>query len=172
MIYLKCTNAVLRHIRLRKDGLETASPSPAVFGNWYVNLFPVDGRIAFLYMSERTFLSFILMEGMKIDAARLSGAFIGGLAQVLAIESYSELTIDRVVADYEQGMFAHSRDASDLGSLTNLIQDYRGAIDDEGGLVRCDIGRIIMMINRRPNKRLGWHTPLEMTAQLLDSAAT
>ena len=169
MFYLKSTGPVIAHLGLRRKDLFAPTDTTSILGNWYVNHFPVERRHAFIFMSERTLLSFILLEGRKADATKLFGSFIAGLSQLLELESFSPEHIDRVIDSYNEGAISPTTSASEIGSLNSLIQDYLHRIRHRGGLSQCDIGSIIQAVNRGPCRRLGWANALERTSEVVSS---
>jgi hypothetical protein len=169
---LKCTRAVAARARLKRACLAPAASTNAVLGNWYVALLPLGERNAFVYMSERTLLSFIMLEGERINPEKLSTCLVHGIYTVLGLAGFNPSDCERVLADYSAGSFAPADDASLLGSLSNIAQDYAGFIDHDGGLSHCSISDIIFSINSRPSKRLGFNSPFEVTASLVRGVAT
>jgi len=172
MVFLKCTRAVLRRARLKKEHLCAATSSDALLGNWYVTLARIEGRNAFIYMSERSLLTFLMLEGERIDPQKLSGVLHFGLGQTLSFDSVPRADMARAQADCAAGMFTAADDLSLLGTLTNLVEDYRFFIENDGGLNRCNISAIVRDINSKPHRRLGFQTPYQVTGQLLQSVAT
>jgi len=63
MLLLKCTTDVQKQIGLPKEQLLPAVPADALLGHWMVNRFHLERRQAFIFMSESTLLSFILLQG-------------------------------------------------------------------------------------------------------------
>jgi hypothetical protein len=157
---------------MKRDSLGPAGSTDAVLGNWYVTLTQVDGGNAFVYMSERSLLSFIMLEGERITPVKLFSSFVRGLLIVLEMAGHPESVRDRILRDYSVGTVSRADDLSVLGSLTNIALDYAAFIEGDGGLPRCNLSEIIMSINSRPSKRLGFDSPLEVTASLLRGAAT
>jgi hypothetical protein len=169
--YLQCTRAVAARARLGRERLPAASPTDAVLGNWHVTLQHLADGNAFVYMSERTQLSFLMLEGERITPQKLSTSLLRGMLLVLEMDAYPPSICERVLADYSAGAFARATDLSVLGALTNLALDYAACIEEDGGLPRCDLGQIIHVLNHRPSKRLGWQSPFEATATLLRAGA-
>lgn len=164
MLFLKCTNAVQRHLRLKKDNLADATPNDAILGNWYINRFPLERRYAFIFMSDATLLSFILFQGKRpVTSETIPQMFMGGLQQLLEMRGFDKPTIDLIMKPYEVGLYAKTDNQSDLGSLTDLVKCYQYSIENEGGLSRCDLTSIIMDTNAMPQRKLKWGTSWETT---------
>ena len=172
MASLLITRAVASRSKLKRENLHKAAQSDAILGNWYVTLTKLNSGNAFVYVSERTLLSFIMLEGERITPGKLFSSFVRGLLLVLEMGGHSERILDRVISDYSTGTVSPAEDLSVLGSVTNIALDYAAFIDHDGGVERCDLNEIIMSINSRPSKRLGFDNPFNVTASLLQSAAT
>ena len=145
-----------------------------ILGNWYVNIFPIDGRKATLYVSESTLLSFFLLHGEKpIDPDRIVGSFLGGLGQLLKFADFTPNEIEEVLKYYVDGdaCFVRVTDLSFMGSVNAIMQTYTYNIDDNGGLDQTDLTDLILAVNSQiPQKRLGGDTALEVTRNLLKVA--
>jgi hypothetical protein len=168
MLYLKCTAVVQKALGLPKILVADALPTSAPLGNWYVHRFDIGRRKAHVFMSETTLLSFILLQGKKpVTAETLPTMMLAGLAQLLQMRGLGEDAIKRAMVHYQDGLFAKTDSRADLGSLNNLVQRYQWVIENDGGLDRCDLTRIIMGTNDMPQRRLGWHTSWDMTQSRL-----
>ena len=79
MLYLKCTADVQKTIGLYKSQLSPIESLEAPLGHWMVNRFMVERRKAYVFMSESTLLSFILLSGkVPMTPQRLPDMLIGG----------------------------------------------------------------------------------------------
>jgi len=96
MLYLKCTAEIQRILGLTKSTLAQAIQTDALLGNWYINRFRIGRRFFFIFMSENTYLSFILYSGKKpVTAATLPNMMLAGLAQLLHMRGYSQTVVER-----------------------------------------------------------------------------
>ena len=172
VLFLNCTNKVIKRCGLEKKHLAKGEASSAKLGNWYVTIFEADGINIFLYMSEKTFLSFVMFEGQKITPQKLSTAFLGGLQQLLKMLGYKLPEIAKVESEYAQGLFCGVDNLSMAGVLTNMAQEYRWHIEDNGGLSYCDLGAIIEHVNSMPRKKLGFRSATELTKEVIETIAT
>lgn len=157
MLYLKCTSTVQKAVGLRKENLANAGTTDAPLGNWYINRFEADRRNIYIFMSESTLLSFILIQGKNpITSQSLPNMMLAGLQQLLEMRGLPSEVIDRAFAHYELGLYAKTDSRSFLGSLNDLVQTYRYIIEFEGGLASCDLTGIIMKVNEMPQRKLKW----------------
>ena len=170
MIHLQCTQSVLKHLGIDPKELQQADDTNAVLGNWSVTSMVIDRRNAFLFMSDRSLLSFLLLEGkLAFDLTRLQGLLHGGVSQLLDFLGVGQKTIDLVLLEMNTIAVARTKDRGLLGNLSSLADDYQHRVMASGGLNSCDLTEIIMSINGGPQRRLGWSSSVEITKQLLGS---
>lgn len=170
MIHLQCTHSVLKHLGVRPKDLRQADESDALLGNWSVSNFVVDRRHAFLFMSDRTLLSFMLLEGkMRFELSKVQGLLQGGLGQLLEFAQFPPAQIDSAVAGLDVIAVTRTKDRALLGNLTSLADEYQHRIHYSGGFAACDLTQITLSINNGPQRRLGWSSAFEMTRELLAS---
>lgn len=145
-----------------------AGNTDALFGNWSVTDFAVDRRHAFIFMSDKCLLSFLLLEGkMKFDLSNLQVLLINGLVQLLEFMAIPQESIDATIADLDVMKVTKTKDRSILGNLTALVDAYQDGIYRRGGLKSFDLSELILNVNNRPQRRLAWATPTEITLELL-----
>jgi hypothetical protein len=169
---LKCTRVAAARARLKRKFLASAEPTSAPLGNWYVTLTHICDRNVLVYMSERSLLSFIMIEGERVTPEKLSTCFLSGMNSVLELGGISSDDRGRVISQYATGQFSPADNFSALGSLSNISQCYAAFIEDDGGFTRCNLSNIIQHVNTMPLKRLGFETPFKITATVVSGAAT
>ena len=167
MANLIVTRAIAARARIKRDHLGEARATDAPLGNWYVTFLPMAERNAFVYMSSRTQLSFLMLEGERLTPEKLFISLVRGISLVLELAGYPEHVRERVMNGYRSVAFARASDLSKLGVLTNCALDYESFIEQDGGLNRCCLDRLVIDMNSRPAKKLGFSTPLEETAKAL-----
>ncbi|CAA0113692.1 Uncharacterised protein [BD1-7 clade bacterium] len=172
MLNLRCTNKIIRRCRIDKEHLKENGPSETIFGDWYCTLFEIDGRNATIYMSEKSFLSFIMLEGGRITPEKLSMCLLGGLGQALEMEGFDDKVIDEILRQHEEGSFSSIKDLSISGVMNAIARDYQWIIEGVGGLEMCDIGAIIQHVNTMPRKKIDFASASEKTKELISSIAT
>ena len=172
MFYLKCSSKVLARARLKKESTAVAAHTPATLGNWCVTMFQIDGTNVFVYMSERTLLSFMLTEGERLTPEKLYTAFQNGLYQTLKMEDFTAQEIDRLLDEHDLAMISRLDNASVTGMLTAIAECYRYLIEDAGGLRTCSIGGIVHHVNSTPRKPIGYAFPVNAARELVRGAAT
>ena len=162
MFYLKCTGDVQKRLGLFKLASAEAMPTGALLDHWYIHRITIERRNVFIFMSESTYLSFILYQGKRpVTAATLPTMMLAGIEQLLQMHGYSHDVIERTVTSYHTGMFAKTDSRSVLGVLNDLVLGYRSMIMVDGGLNCCDLSSIIMQINETPQRTLQWKNAWE-----------
>lgn len=171
MLYLKCTGVVQKALGLSKTQVADALPTQAPLGNWYVNRFSIGQRTAYIFMSETTLISFLLLQGKTLMTVEtLPSMLLAGLAQLLEMRGFAPDAVARALLHYHDGVFAKTDSRSDLGSLNDLVQRYQWLIECDGGLAHCDLTGIIMGTNDMPQRRLGWCSSWEATQEKLQQS--
>jgi hypothetical protein len=158
---------VQEELRLKPDDICDVKNPDSLLGNWYVNLFVVDRRKAFLFMNERTFLSFIGFGIKKSNIQKMQELFLKGLGEFLASERFGISAINNVLAGYGSIELTKTNSRGMLGTMNDLAVLYKHFILSEGGFENCDLSRIISKINRTPQRNLGWSNPVEIARELL-----
>lgn len=157
MLYLKCTADVQKDIGLHKNQLAPLEVSDAPLGHWMVNRFGVGSRQAYIFMSESTLLSFILLRGkIPMTPQRLPEMLVGGLVQLLQMRGLPGDAISRAIDPYIECRYAKNDNRTAMGCMNEIVWRYQSMIDYMGGLAHCDLTEIIFKMNRTPQRTIGW----------------
>ncbi len=167
MAVLECSIALLRQIDLPDESQAKPATPEGRLGDWCATIFSLEDRRAALFMSQRTLLSFIILEGRRFDAEAIAVVFRVGMRQVLELEGCKKGLAEEVASSYTDMVFDKTVDASRRSQMGNLVRDYRDLVMHWGGLIHCDVGEVIHGLNQRPRKSLGWATPQEVMHALL-----
>jgi uncharacterized protein DUF6933 len=167
MLQLRCTQAVQRAFGLSAGDLSAIQEADSLLGNWYVNLFTVDRHKCFLFMNERTLLSFIVYGIKKSNVKRMPEVFINGLERLLALEGIGAPAMNRLFADYHLITFTKTDSKKLLGNMNDLVSHYTHAILYDGGFDACSLTEIISKMNRMPQRNIGWKYSIEVTREFL-----
>lgn len=90
MSNLMLTRAISARARIKREYLAVAEDGDAPLGDWYVTLLRLPRRNAFVFMSSRTRLSFLMLEGERLTAEKLGISLVRGLYMVLQIAGFPE----------------------------------------------------------------------------------
>jgi len=169
MIQIRCTQKVIKELRLKEEDLRDIKKATSLLGNWYTNLFIVDRRKTLIFMSERTLLSFVIFGIRRDNIKDLPIVFHNGLRQLLVIEGLDNNVISNVTKDCREIELTKTASRSLIGNLNDLMYLYKDFILTGGGLNSCDLDSITKKINRTPQKNLGWANSVEIAYEILYS---
>lgn len=169
MLQLRCTAKVQKALGIKPGDLAEPTKGDSLLGNWYINLFTVDRRKTLIFVNEKTLLSFIIFGIKKSNIKNTPETFLRGLDQLLTIEGFTPRDIDKVFRDYEAYQFTKTVSRSVLGNMNDLVDLYKHYILYDGGFKHVDVGKVILQINRTPQRNLGWSNSIEMIRELLTS---
>ena len=167
MLQLKCTAKVIKELGLKSGKLAIPVQGESILGNWYLNLFTVDRRKTFIFVNERTLLSFIVFGVRKSNIDKTPEIFLNGLDHLLILESFEPDAVKRAFQGYESLEFTKTNSRKVLGNMNDLVDMYRYHLLYEGGFRSADIGSIIMRINRTPQRNLEWSSSIDIVRGLL-----
>jgi len=156
----------MNELGLKESQLDKLRPADTLLGSWYVNLFTVDRRKAYIFVNEKTLLSFILYGVKKSNNKKLPEMFMFGLEQLLNFEKFPENAIEKIFKGYDVVSYIKTDSKKILGNMNDLVSLYNHHIYYEWGLRNCNLTEIIMKINRTPQKNLGWSNSIEMVGNL------
>ena len=168
MIQLRCTGKVQKQLGIRPNELSEIKGADSTIGNWYVNISTIDRRKTFLFMNERTLLSFILYGVKKSKTPRIHEIFLQALNQLLLLEGFNHKTINHINDEYLDLEFTKTNSRSLLGNMNDLMDHYKHYIYTDRGLQHCDLTAIIQRLNRIPQKNIGWKYSIDLVKEILN----
>jgi hypothetical protein len=170
VIYLQCTKSVQR-----KRGIAGPAEAPvaeSVLGNWTVNHVPVGERRAFLFMSDRSLLSFPLLEGQRaVETHHMLDFLAHRITQLLESLNAPKRAMARLLRDTDEVVLTKAPNRLLLAIHSAIATDYFHRVNRAGGVDRCNLGEIIAAVNETPRSKLNWSTSFEVTLALLQEAA-
>ena len=145
----------------------------SLLGTWYVNLIEIERKKHFLFVNERTLMSFVCSgfrksKNLKHDMYDL---FISQLFTFFKQLDFSLKSLDALMAEYENITFTKTTSRSILGSMNDLTQLYRHYVWFDGGLNSCDINEIILRVNKTPQANLGHKYSIDTAKAMLSQIA-
>ena len=168
MLYLQCTRSVLRLFGLHLENLSPAPEAASLLGNWTVGDVPLGDRRALLFMSDRTLLSFPIMEGKKKTEISDLPAFLGhGLSQLLPALGAPQSAVATLLEDAHEVALAKAPGRSVLAMHSSIARDYAERVDHAGGIAGCALGEVIAAVNQTPRATLQWANSFKVTLELL-----
>ena len=167
MLQLRCTAKVQKELGIKPSELAEVKAGDSLLGNWYANIFTVDRRKTFIFMNEKTLLSFIIFGVKKSNVKKTPEILLRGIDQLLTIEGFDIGKINSVFEGYKSYEFTKTASKSILGNMNDLVDLYRHSILYDGGFKYVDIGELILRINRTPQRNLGWSSSIKTVKELL-----
>ena len=155
-----------------KDELRLAPEAESILGNWSVNYIPIGRRNAFLFMSDRTLLSFPIMEGKLPFQMQDMPTFLGhGLNLLMKMTELPEGSYAKTLTDLDEVALTKAGKQSILGLHRALAEDYDFRVNRAGGIQQCDLGLVIAAVNQTPRAKLKFATSFEVATELLTESA-
>ena len=168
MLQIRCTAKALKQFGIPAKETSDIRPSDSVLGDWYCNLLTIDRRKCILFMSEKTFYSFLLFGVRKDNSNSIPHVFANGLHQLLSLDGFSDACIESVFDDYLICELTKTDNRSTLGNMRDLMLHYEHMILYDGGLKSCDLGQIIHKLNRMPQRNIGWGYSIDAVRRLIE----
>jgi hypothetical protein len=161
-VVLRCTAKMLTLLGARPRDLVTIEPSD---DDWYANLLWLDGRKCLLLAHAGTLFSVFVPDIRKADLMPVGPSVVGFIHTELEAES---LAPDHLGAlDFRSIALAKTESRTVLGYMNEMARFCEDAVDDAGGLARCD-GRGLnhelrreLHLSRQPP---GYIVPIERAA--------
>lgn len=166
MLQLRCTKKVIDQFGL-KGKIRDLSPPDSLLGNWYTNPIKIERRNTLIFMSERSYLSFILYGVRKDNAKNLAQVFLKGLDQLLTLERFNIRQVNKIFNDYDDVEITKTDSRQVLGNMNDLAQLYNHMIYSDGGLQSCDLWSIIHQVNRTPQRNLDWSYSTDIVKEIV-----
>ncbi len=167
MLQMRCTGKVLKELGKKPKQLSEIKEPNSTLGHWYVNISTIDRRKVFLFVNERTLLSFIIFGINKSNVQKTHKTFLSGLDQLLTLEGIDPKIIDKVINEYANIEYTKTDSKSVLGSMTDLMWLYKDHIYSDGGLKYCDVGKVIFQLNRMPQRNIDGGYSIELVKEIL-----
>ena len=157
---LRCTAKMLSLLGTRPRDLVTIEPSDE---DWYANLLWLDRRKCLLLAHAGTLFSVFVPNIRKADLMPIGPSLVPLIHEELEAESFPR---DRLGAlDSRTIALAKTESRTVLGYMNEMARFCEYAVDDAGGLARCDARELNrglrreLHLSRRPP---GYFVPIEL----------
>ena len=170
--YLQCTASVLEGFGIDPSSLQAAPPATARLGNWTLNRVLIGNRGAYLFMSDRTYLNFPILEGKTAVELQDMPAFLQyGLQQLLSGAAATPAQIEAALSDMQEIAVTRATSRSAQATHAAITKDYANVLQGRGGLGTHNLSSAIEHVNELPRRKLDWSTSIEATLELLAACA-
>lgn len=165
MPILHCSQKLLKELRVQSSDT-TSTESDSRLGDWYVQTFRFGRRKGYLFASERTLYSFVIVRP-GITTKNIVTVFKDMLALCLSSEEFAPDVIANVLGDYESMQIAGGNNRSVLGTMNQLRLYYDYEID--GSVPDGSLGHLAVTqkYNRIPWSNLGMKYPIDLVKEIL-----
>ena len=144
MLYLQATVKARDALGIGREPLHPPGATTSALGNWMLNVVPIGGRQAFLFMSSRSLLSFPIMIGQRQPSLHDMPSFLShGLELLVQGMGAPKRTTTRLLKDLDEIRVCKAVDKSQLGVFSAIAADYFHRVNAEGGFTNAVLGAII-----------------------------
>jgi hypothetical protein len=170
MLSFKCTKKVQIYLGISTDELVSAPEvKTTLLGAWYVNQITIDRRKVFLFMNEKTLLSFVCLGVKKSKSLKLDfpSTFLYHFFTLAKLFEFPLEHTEQFVEDYYQSEYRKTDSKRLLGNMNDLAHLYRHYIMYDGGFNYCDLSQIIFKVNQTPQRSLNWNYSSDVVHDIL-----
>jgi len=161
MQLIRCTAKLRKEMGLRDSDLFKGSVADSALGPWHANLIYINRRKCVLFVNDRTFFNFIVVDVRRSEIRKLHQLFLSYLYPVLAEEGFANCEREQIASEYKEVRYVKSTNRSVLGSMNDLTIHYKYRIMMEANIAGMDNTDITYMINRIPMGALKYAYPIE-----------
>src|SRR6266571_3311020 len=159
-VVLRCTAKLLALLGARPKDPVTVEPSDE---DWYANLLWLDGRKCLLLAHAGTLFSVFVRDIRKADLMPIGPSVVSFIHEELEAES---VPLDRLGAlDFGSIALAKTESRTVLGYMNEMARFCEYAVDDAGGLARCDARELNRQLRRElhlSRRPPGYFVPIEL----------
>ena len=172
MLYLQSTKKALSRLGLGREKLAGPGSTESALGNWFVNVVPMGGREAFLFMSTRSLLSFPIMIGkLEPGPEDMLGFLQHGVSLLMKSMKVPRMQSAQLLQDLNDIVICTNTDKSLVGVHSAIANEYFQRMASQGDLPAADISAVICETNSTPRSTLDWNNSFEVTTRLLAALA-
>lgn len=144
---LHCTQRLLDEMSISKSDLADAPESEE---DWYAHLFYMVRKKYVIFTHAETLFTFIVPDLNREKIKNIADVFKNGLESTLKIEGFSIEDIPRNISTFKPVQFAKTKNRSVIGSINDLIYQYRGYIEYNYAEGMWDMTQVAKELNRMP----------------------
>ena len=160
MQLIRCTKKLQKEMGLKAVELSTAETDNSRLGEWYANLIYIERRKCVVFVNKKTLFNFIAPNVSRDQIRDLDNLFLLYFVNEVLIGLRLDLIVPTVLDEYQNIQYAATNNRSILGSLNDMIMNYRYYIDFEGGLFKFDYLEIVKKVNDIPFRALKSTIPI------------
>jgi len=155
-------------VGLGREKLSGPGTTQSALGNWFVNVVPMGGREAFLFMSTRSLLSFPIMIGKLEPGPEDLAPFLNhGITMLIQSMKVPRSQASLLQQDLAEVAICCNLDKSLIGIHSAIAKEYFQRLSDAGAEPTADISTVVAEANSTPRATLNWSSSFEVTRELL-----
>ena len=171
-LYLQATKKALARLGLGREELAGPEATNSALGNWLVNVVPIGGREAYLFMSTRSLLNFPIFIGRQEPQPGDMLTFLEhGVTMLLKSQKVPRLQSSQLIQDFSDIALCRNLDRSLLGVHNAIANEYFHRFEVRGRFSQVDLGEVVHAANSAPRATLHWKNSFEVTHELLAASA-
>ncbi|MBN2526415.1 MAG: hypothetical protein JXR76_08475 [Deltaproteobacteria bacterium] len=167
MLQFRLTQKVRQLFAFTDEMLSEPVAGDAFLGNWYADIIRIEQWDALLFMSEKTLLSFVLLDVRADHADKMANGFVNGLEHMLQEEKFAERSIRRIFEGVDVMEITAVTDEGIASRMQRTGQQYGALAAQAATLSNWDILDVMKEVNRTANEMLEGVSPLKATKRLL-----
>lgn len=168
MLLLRCTNKVLKELKISKSGLPDVMENECPLLEWYVNLFYFNRKKCLLFTNAASLFSFVAYDVKRKEIKNLDTLFREGLTKAMGYEDFDSEQIKFVNKQMGEPIFLKTANRKVLGSMNDFVKYYifkKTRLMEEDGIE--DAGSVQRFINETPMGALEYKLPIECFMDLV-----
>jgi hypothetical protein len=142
-VILRCTTKTLTLLGARPKDVETVQASDQ---DWYANLLWLEGRKCVLLAHAGTLFSVFVPDVRKADLVSIGASVVSYIHKELEAENLPPDSFG--VLDSRSVTLARTESRTVLGYMNEMVRFCTYAVDDAGGLARCDTQELNRTLRR------------------------
>ena len=156
---------------LGREKLSGPGTTQSALGNWFVNVVPMGGREAFLFMSTRSLLSFPIMIGKLEPGPQDLAPFLNhGITMLIQSMKVPRSQASLLQQDLAEVAICSNLDKSLIGIHSAIANEYFQRLSEAGSGATADISTVVAEANSTPRATLNWSNSFEVTRELLTAS--
>ena len=168
MLYLQATKKALTRLGLGREELPGPGSTESALGNWFVNVVPMGGREAYLFMSTRSLLSFpILIGKLEPNPGDMLLFLEHGITMLTKSMKTPRSQSSLLLQDLSEIALCGNQDKALIGVYSAIANDYFQLLAHQGNLPKVDIASVIAAVDSQPRATLDWANSFEVSRELL-----
>jgi len=124
-------------------------------GDWHANLVWMERKKCILFANDKTLFCFMVLDVKKKDIEDLRLFFVENLRKALSAVGIPIPITSKLLLNLGNISVARTNNRSALGSMNDYAFQYNVHIFEGGGINKCDLRNITILVNKSPMRAIG-----------------